>query len=85
MAKNKNKQHRFKVYTDCDFSCVYCGKKFIPHEFWDKKEALHDGVMFLELDHIIPLSKGGTDNIENKQALCGKCNNKKSDKKCKLR
>lgn len=33
-----------------------------------------------ELDHIMPLSKGGTHSIDNAQLLCRQCNQWKSDK-----
>ncbi len=33
----------------------------------------------LEVDHIVPVSKGGTDEINNLAALCKDCNSGKSD------
>ena len=50
---------------------------FQPPVDWNKKSAIHQHGLFLEIDHIKPLSKGGTDTLENKQALCQNCNRTK--------
>jgi 5-methylcytosine-specific restriction endonuclease McrA len=39
--------------------------------------ACGDTEAVLEADHIVPLTRGGTDDIGNIQPLCGSCNRKK--------
>lgn len=39
-----------------------------------------DGWMYLEVDHVVPLSRGGSDEVNNLTTLCRKCNRSKANK-----
>jgi hypothetical protein len=51
-----------------NWKCCACGRT-------SQGEAVR-----LEVDHIIPRSKGGTDDLSNLQTLCRKCNGGKSNR-----
>jgi 5-methylcytosine-specific restriction endonuclease McrA len=57
---------RYKVLRRDGFQCAVCG-------------ASGAGVS-LEVDHIVPWSKGGSNNMDNLQTLCFKCNRGKGQK-----
>ena len=58
---------RYDVLSRDGFRCKICGA------------TAADGVK-LEVDHIIPVSKGGRSTIDNLQTLCERCNRGKRDK-----
>lgn len=60
---------RSKVLKRDNYTCQHCGK------------TVEDGVK-LEIDHMIPVSLGGTDDIDNLQVLCMECNRGKSNDFC---
>lgn len=45
--------------------------------YGNKCLACDDTAAALEADHIVPLTKGGSDDISNIQPLCGSCNRRK--------
>ena len=59
---------RFEIFQRDKFTCQYCGK------------SKDDDNVKLELDHIIPVSAGGTDDYHNLTTSCKKCNQGKSNK-----
>jgi 5-methylcytosine-specific restriction endonuclease McrA len=36
--------------------------------------------ILMTVDHTMPVSKGGSDRLDNKEPMCCKCNSRKSDK-----
>ena len=58
---------RITVYQKYNGKCALCGR-YLKYD-----------ASCMTLDHIIPLSKGGTNDIENLQLSCKRCNLLKSD------
>ncbi len=56
---------RFQVFTRDNFTCRYCGR--IPPQ------------VSLQVDHVIPYSKGGATELGNLVTACSECNMGKSD------
>lgn len=56
---------RWHVFQRDNFTCRYCGRNIT-----------HPDVV-LEIDHIKPLSKGGTDELDNLATACFACNHGK--------
>lgn len=56
---------KFEIAYRDDFTCQYCGSR--------------PGNDNLEIEHLIPVSKNGSDNEENLVTACQKCNRNKSD------
>ena len=62
-----SKTVRYKLLVQANFKCK-CGRS----------PATHPGCT-LEIDHIIPVSKGGSNDESNLQVLCFQCNRGKRD------
>jgi 5-methylcytosine-specific restriction endonuclease McrA len=62
-----------RVFERDSWRCQFC-RKLTPKE---KRGTFHPRAP--ELDHIIPLSKGGEHSYRNTQLLCRACNSAKSD------
>ena len=58
--------HRHRLYGEQEGLCLGCDTHF-PFKV-------------MEVDHILPKSRGGTDHVENLQLLCTHCNKSKGSK-----
>jgi len=62
----KSSSVKERLYQDQNGLCNGCGNEYLLKD--------------LEIDHIIPQTKGGGDYYENYQLLCGSCNRIKGDR-----
>jgi hypothetical protein len=67
-SENKSIALRFKILSRDKFSCKYCGRS-----------PKTDDSVVLHIDHILPLSKGGTWDESNLLTACRECNIGKND------
>ena len=61
-----SKETKVRIFARDNYCCKYCGR------------SRDDGVK-LTVDHILPISKGGTDDLDNLWSLCQECNEGKGD------
>lgn len=69
-------------YTDqFDMKCAICGCEVDPADTWvNVNGATCYGRKYPTVDHIVPLSLGGTDTLDNVQLTCKRCNSSKGKK-----
>lgn len=61
-----SRRERFNVLTRCNYACFYCGTP----------AAL--GLVTLQVEHVVPVAQGGTNDPWNLVAACPDCNAGKS-------
>lgn len=60
-----DRRDKFLVLHRDEFTCRYCGAR--------------PGSELLEVDHLVPRSRGGLDSVDNLVSACRTCNGRKSD------
>lgn len=62
---------RVDVFNRDNWACVYCGINVVRSKEYKPNQAT--------IDHVIPLSKGGTHTMDNVVTACQKCNSVKNN------
>jgi 5-methylcytosine-specific restriction endonuclease McrA len=54
-----------EIFIRDDYSCIYCGREMLQD---------FDDWMSLEVDHLVPIARGGSDSLDNRVTSCNVCN-----------
>lgn len=65
--RNFTYEERQRIFEKSDYRCCHCGQKI---------KIYREGST---IEHVIPLSKGGTNDLSNLVCLCAKCNENKDN------
>ena len=78
---------RLRALNQTGLICAHCQQPAIYYIKGIAKGSKHTirsaytaNLDFLTLDHIVPISKGGKNGLDNQQTLCYSCNHAKSNK-----
>lgn len=63
---------RERLYLEFKGRCYLCGRK-------TKLKSPRGDPLLATIDHVVPLSRGGTNEASNLRLCCRGCNKKKSD------
>lgn len=91
MSPDQKQRARAYLSKRDGWKCFYCGKKLIPDgeykkyttQIYQGGEILYtpiDGYDFPTIDHVQPLSRGGSNDISNAVLCCPTCNHKKGNR-----
>lgn len=75
------KSLRARVFREDGLVCRICGIKGHRRPFGKGGYGYYTDIenVYMSIDHIVPVSKGGTNERSNLRVLCTRCNSKKSD------
>jgi len=70
---------RRRVFAEEGLVCAICGRPGYEVKHRNSQPSYHTAVdgIYLGIDHIVPRSRGGTNERKNLRVLCTYCNSKK--------
>ena len=74
ISRSISPQLRNEILERNGFTCQLCGSGPLDPDPYNNKRKVR-----LQVDHLVPISQGGTDDKENLRVLCSTCNQARSN------